>query len=176
METGAPLLHGEHTRISITHTMGLYAVATLPPTPEADLGVFSERTALGIDAERVDRQKVLNVRQRFLTADELALIPEDNLEANIIAWTCKEAVIKATLNPSIDWHNNIIIESLPTAVSTIEQKSRVPQPSKYYGAAHAMIDGRQVPFILYTYRTGEHDEFIVTIAITPRTATYSKLK
>ena len=44
---GTPFLYGEQGRISVTHCRGLLAVATLPPTPEVELGVFSERTALG---------------------------------------------------------------------------------------------------------------------------------
>ena len=47
---GAPFLMGENGRISITHTDHFLAVATLPPTPEVDLSVFSERAAVGIDA------------------------------------------------------------------------------------------------------------------------------
>ncbi|MCM1319785.1 MAG: 4'-phosphopantetheinyl transferase superfamily protein [Muribaculaceae bacterium] len=176
LECGTPLLWGEHTRISITHTTGLYVVASLPPTPEADLEVFSERTALGVDAERADRNKVLNVRQRYLTTPELEMIPEDDLAANVTAWTCKEAMIKASLNPSIDWHNKIVIDKLPTAVPIADTaKASAPQPPRL-GAAHMEIEGREISFILYSYRTGEHDEYIVTIAITPRTATYSKEK
>lgn len=53
--SGAPFLHGSDSRISITHTSGLLAVATLPRTPEANLIDFSERTALGIDAENINR-------------------------------------------------------------------------------------------------------------------------
>ena len=65
-EQGAPLLYAEHNRISLTHTQGLLAVATLPPTPECPLEVFAERTALGIDAERADRAQTLKVRERYL--------------------------------------------------------------------------------------------------------------
>ena len=52
LDSGVPLLDGEQTRISVTHTDGLLAVASLPKTPEADLREFSLRTSLGIDAER----------------------------------------------------------------------------------------------------------------------------
>lgn len=162
-EGGAPMLWGEHSRISVTHTSGLLVVATLPPTPEVSLEEFSERTALGIDTERADRTKVLDVRPRFLSEEEAALVPEKDLTANVVAWTCKEALYKAALTSGLDWHNKIRIKSLPV-------------PDGAHGAAEVEMAGQTVPFILYTYRSGAQGEFIVTIAITPRTATYVKEK
>lgn len=110
---GAPFLYGESSRISITHCSGLLAVATLPDTPEVSLGMFSERTAMGIDAERADRRQVLNVRRRFLSDDELAMIPADGIEPNVIAWTVKEAAYKAAFIPGLDFRENIRIRRMP---------------------------------------------------------------
>lgn len=168
LDSGAPLLWGENYRISISHTPGLYVVASLPSTPEVDLSIFSERTAMGIDAERADREKVMNVRERFLAEAELSIVPA-SLLANITAWTCKEAIIKASLNPAIDWHNKILIDRLPLLSEDTPDASA-------HGLAHIVTDFGQIPFILYSYRTGEEGEFVVTLAITPHTATYSKQK
>lgn len=158
LDCGAPLLYGDAARISISHTDGLLVVATLPPTPEAGLGTFAERTALGIDAERADRGQVLKVRPRFLNEAELAIVPADDVQANIVAWTCKEALYKAVLAPGPDWRTQLSIDTMPV-------------PGGATGKAHALIDNTEVNFILYTYISGDH---VVTIAITPRTATYTK--
>ncbi|MCM1006237.1 MAG: 4'-phosphopantetheinyl transferase superfamily protein [Prevotella sp.] len=163
LDNGAPLLWDEPARISITHTQGLYAVATLPPTPEANLESFSERTALGIDAERADRAQVFKVRERFLSEDELSMISAEDLAANITAWICKEALYKAALTPGLDWRKQILISKLPEANGPL-------------GSGRVQINGTWLDFLLYSFRTGEDNEFIVTIAITAHTATYSKNK
>lgn len=129
---GAPFLFGQTTRISLTHAGHLLAVATLPKTPEADLAHFAQRTALGIDAERNDRQQVLKVRDRFLSEAEKELVPADNIEANIIAWTAKEALYKAAMTEGLDLRNDIIITSLPV----IDRKMNLPgAPAPILGKA-----------------------------------------
>lgn len=110
---GAPFLYGDPVRISITHCDGLFAVATLPATPEVELSEFSRRAALGIDAERRDRGKVVGLRRRFLNDDELQMIPEDDVETNVIAWTIKEAAYKAAMTPGLDFRNDIRIVRMP---------------------------------------------------------------
>lgn len=160
MECGAPLLCGGHSRISLSHADGLLVVATLPPTPEAGLDGFAERTALGVDAERADRRQVLAVRERFMNADELSMTPADDVEANIVAWTSKEALYKAALTPGLDWRSQILLRKLPV-------------PDGQTGEAEVEIAGRKIPFVLCSYRS---DDFVVTLAITPRTATFMKQK
>lgn len=160
LECGAPLLWGEHSRISLTHANGLLVVATLPATPEVELDGFAERTALGVDAERADRSQVLKIRERFLSAEELAMVPADDVEANIVAWTCKEALYKAALTPGLDWRTQIRLV-------------RPPRPDGTLGEGEVEIAGRRVSFVLYTYRS---EAFVVTLAITPRTATFMKEK
>ena len=90
-ESGALFLDGESSRISVSHTGHMLIVASLPRTPEADLSVFSPRTALGIDVESKEREQVLKVRERYLNDDELTMVPADDVVANVIAWTAKEA-------------------------------------------------------------------------------------
>jgi len=110
---GAPFLFGEQSRISVTHCPGLLAVATLPSTPEVELGVYSRRAALGIDAERSDRRQVLDVRERFLSERELEMIPADDVRMNILAWTLKEAAYKAAFCEGLDLRRDIAIEKMP---------------------------------------------------------------
>lgn len=133
---GAPFLFGQTTRISLTHTDHLLAVATLPKTPEADLAHFAPRTALGIDAERSNRQQVLKVRDRFLSDTEKAIIPADDIEANIVAWTAKEALYKAAMTEGLDLRTDITITSLPV----IDRKMNIPGvPAPILGRAKIRI-------------------------------------
>lgn len=112
-QDGVPFLEGYPGRISITHTNHFLAVAYLPKTPEISLDIFNPRTAMGIDAEPLDRVQVLKVRSKFISAEEELLVPENNLEANILAWTIKEAVYKASVTPGVDLKENIRILELP---------------------------------------------------------------
>ena len=96
---GAPVVDGhEGLNISITHTMHLVALA------------LNDGAVIGLDAESADRQQVLRVRDKFLNAGEQQFISPDNQQAHIIAWTAKEAVIKAERNSAIDWTGGICLE------------------------------------------------------------------
>lgn len=112
-ESGVPYLYGSSSRISITHTTNFFAVAILPKTPECDLAIFSPRTAMGIDAEPLDREQVIKLRERFLNEEELSIIKKDSLQDNIMAWTAKEALYKAALTPGLDFRKCIHIKTLP---------------------------------------------------------------
>lgn len=67
--------------ISISHTPGLIGVAA------------NERAAIGIDIEHRSN-RVLRVRNKFLDDDELCRIASDDVDANLVAWTAKEAMYK----------------------------------------------------------------------------------
>ena len=98
---GAPRVEAhEPVNISITHTTGLVALAV------------NERHVIGLDAESTDRQQVIKVRRKFLNASEQQFIAPDDQAAHIIAWTAKEAVIKAERNSAIDWTDGIVLEPL----------------------------------------------------------------
>lgn len=112
-ENGAPFLVGYSGRISITHTSHFLAVASLPKTPEVDLSVFNPRSAMGIDAEPVDRSQVLKVRNRFLSEEDEIIVDKDDLFINVLAWTAKEALYKAAMTPGLDFRNSLQIKSLP---------------------------------------------------------------
>ena len=164
---GAPFLFGMPTRISVTHTGHLLAVASLPKTPEADLAKFNTRTALGIDAEPLSREQVLKVRDRFLSEDEKKMVDENCLEANIVAWTAKEALYKAALTEGLDLRNGIIIDSLPA----IDRKMNLPgAPAPVIGKARIMIPEEHL-MELYSY---ESDGYCVTIAYSPKCAKFSR--
>lgn len=94
----APFIDGVEVNISITHTMRLVALA------------LNDRQVIGLDAEQEDRQQVLKVRGKFLNISEQEFIVSDDCTAHIIAWTAKEAIIKAEGNSAIDWTEGICLE------------------------------------------------------------------
>lgn len=85
--TGAPYIEGcPYIHISISHCADMVAVAV------------NRDKIIGIDIE-LWRPKLLNVKERFLTADESVRIssPREILQA----WTVKEAVYKAAMTPGL---------------------------------------------------------------------------
>ncbi len=166
---GAPFLVGETGRISITHTGRFLAVATLPDTPEVDLSVFSERAALGIDAERVDREQTLRVREKFLSDDEQQMIDKDDVKKNVMAWTAKEALYKAAMQDGLDFKNDIRILSLPKIGPAVPVYDKNEFDPIRTGEAVVKIEDKEYPFVLYTY---ESEGNIVTLAYSPRCAKF----
>lgn len=106
---GAPFVEGFDVNISITHTPRLVALAV------------DDRHIIGIDAELMDRQQVLRVRDKFLNASEKQFIAADDLAAHVIAWTAKEAIIKAERNSAIDWTDGICLEPFAIDVPDLDQ-------------------------------------------------------
>lgn len=166
---GAPFLVGETGRISITHTGRFMAVATLPDTPEVDLSVFSERAALGIDAERADREQTLRVRNKFLSDDEQQMIDKDDVKKNVMAWTAKEALYKAAMQDGLDFKNDIRILSLPKIGPAVPVYDKNEFDPIRTGEAVVKIEDKEYPFVLYTY---ESEGNIVTLAYSPRCAKF----
>lgn len=171
---GAPFIFGSAARISMTHADHLLAVASLPKTPEADLSEFAPRTALGIDAERLDRAQVIKIREKFLSADELDLVDADNLEHNIIAWTAKEALYKAAMTDGLDFREDISLLALPA----IDRKMNMPgAPAPSLGKGMITVKtgetATRFPMELYSYESEGH---CVTIAFSPKCARFAGRK
>lgn len=169
---GAPFLMGETERISITHTGRFLAVATLPPTPEVELSVFSERAAMGIDAERADRSQVLKVREKFLSVEELDMIPKDDVFMNVMAWTAKEALYKAAMQTGLDFTKDVQVKSLPKLGPAVPVYDKSKFDPIRTGEGVVIIEGKEYHFILYSY---ESEGNIVTLAYSPRCAKFSKV-
>ena len=100
---GVPFVAGSDENISISHTRRLVVLA------------WHEREVIGIDAEQTDRRQVLRVRDKFLNDKEKCFILPDDLAAHVIAWTAKEAVIKAERNSAIDWTDGICLSPFSTS-------------------------------------------------------------
>lgn len=166
--TGAPFIFGSTSRISISHTNRILAVASLPKTPETDLSRFSPRSAMGIDAELLDRSQVLKIRERFLSDRELEMIPKDDLPLHIIAWTSKEAIYKAALTPGLDFREGIRILELPELDLKINQPGTM---TPKLGRASVKVVGENGSSVhelqLYSYESEGH---CITIAFSPKCA------
>lgn len=147
--SGAPFVYDSPLRISISHTPGMLVIASRHD-PDVESESFNPDSAIGIDVEKADRKKVVDVRSRFLCRDELSKIPASDLEANIIAWTCKEALYKAALQKGADWIEDYRIMQLPTPLR--QGMGRVNLNSGY-----------TTDFRLITWRSGS---FIITLAHT----------
>ena len=98
---GAPYVIDGPAHLSITHTPGLVAIATHPQQP------------VGIDVER-RTTRVLTVRERFLTPDELNYIHDNDICGNLVAWTAKEALFKVAGNPDAVM-TDFTLDTYPTA-------------------------------------------------------------
>lgn len=168
-ENGAPYLEGLNYRISLTHTTHFLAVASLPKTPEINLAEYNPRTAMGIDAEPLNRQQVIKVRNKFLSENEENIVDSENLESNIIAWTSKEALYKAGFYPGLDFRNDIELITLPEMMKAegrghiVLGKAILNFPKESGRSAQEMI--------LYSY---ENYGCCVTIALSTKCAIFGK--
>ena len=129
-EQGAPFVECVDANISITHTQRLVALAV------------DDRHVIGIDAEQCDRQQVLRVRDKFLNAIEKRFIPVDDLAAHVLAWTAKEAIIKAERNSALDWTDGICLE--PFVVHEGETVFSARCGDRCYRMVSSMIEGHRI--------------------------------
>lgn len=129
-EQGAPMVDGSDVNVSISHTSRLVVLAC------DDLNV------IGVDAEQADRVQVLRVRDKFLNAAEQEFIAPDDLAAHIIAWTAKEAVIKATRDSAVDWTNGICLE--PFAIHPVKTTLVARCGAKCYRLTSQLIDDHYI--------------------------------
>lgn len=183
---GAPFLFGDSSRISISHCKGMYVVATLPSTPEVDLGEFSERAALGVDAERADREQVLRIRERFMSARDLETVSAEDVEQNVLVWTIKEAAFKAVLGVAPDFREEIVIEKMPRLAPPVPvfdaaeyglPKGTKVVPADFFGSVVVRTNSKEemkvdsIKLEIYSYRSDDH---IITLAYAPRCAKFTK--
>ena len=92
---GKPILNNQY--ISISHSFNYCGLVVSP-------------NKVGLDIEKL-RPKVLNISNKFVSAFELNLIKKVNIRNITKIWTVKEAVFKAFGFPSVNFKENIIIQS-----------------------------------------------------------------
>lgn len=172
-ENGVPYIDGLQQRISVSHTSHCLVVASLPKTPDINLTEVNIRTAIGIDLEKADRAQVLKIRDKFLSSSEKALLPEiadiekateKDVENNILAWTCKEALFKADMGMAPDWKEDYRILALPRIASSISEAT----PDKYGKGVIKTADG-DMEMALSSWMFERH---VVTLAFSGKIAKY----
>ena len=124
----APSVEGRDANISITHTMGLVALAV------------NDSQVIGLDAESADRRQVLRVRDKYLNASEQDFLSPDDLTSHIIAF------IKAERNSAIDWTDGIILE--PFAVQADETVIMARCGYRRYRLASRLVEGHHITVAL----------------------------
>jgi len=95
---GKPYLVDFPQKISLTHSFDYAAV------------MISDVKEVGIDMELI-KDKVLRIAHKFLKAEELAFIPEEDKIAQLYAcWCAKEAIYKLQGNTGVSFLHNMTIE------------------------------------------------------------------
>jgi len=143
-EQGAPVVEGSDVNISISHTPHLVVLAIDP------------KVIIGVDAEQADRAQVLRVRDKFLNATEKQFIHPDDLAAHVIAWTAKEAIIKAERNSALDWTNGITLD--PFTLDCLEQGTitlTARCAAARYGLATRLVEGHYITLASLTGQPGQ---------------------
>lgn len=165
LENGAPLLDGIPQRISISHTSHHLAVASIPKTPDINLEEVNIRTALGVDIEKSDRDQVLKIRDKFLGKNEQNMIADDDVKANITAWTCKEALYKSIMGTAPDWKADYQIVSMPLLANEMKQATK----EKYGKGLVKLTDGTSMELNLSSWQSENH---IITLAFSSKIPIY----
>jgi phosphopantetheinyl transferase len=101
-ESKKPLLSNEAFHFSISHC-GDFAAA-----------IVSENYSAGIDVELVT-PKIELIKNKFLSATELSLLPRNNANFLTLFWNCKEAVYKWYGKGGVDFKNHIHITAITVA-------------------------------------------------------------
>ncbi len=93
---GKPYLENKSCHISITHSHDKLAI------------MVNDRQTTGIDIELI-RDKVLKIKHKFLSADELKQA-NDDVQKLITYWSCKEALYKFYSKKEVDFVEHLYIE------------------------------------------------------------------
>ncbi len=173
LDNGAPLLDDTPQRISVSHTSHFLVIASIPKTPDINLDEVNVRTAIGVDVEKADRQQVIKIRDKFLTKEEMDLLPAvddpektnpDTIKDFILAWTCKEALYKSIMGGSPDWRYDYRIISLPKIARSLSDAT-----SDKYGKAEILLNGSSMEMLLSSWEAEGH---VLTIAFSPKIARF----
>ena len=94
---GRPCVCSRQEHLSVTHTSGLVCIAVNREHP------------VGIDVER-QGERVLRVRTRFLNEAEQRFVAADDVKANLMAWTAKEALYKVVEDDHATMHDDLRLD------------------------------------------------------------------
>lgn len=174
-ECGAPYIDGKNQSISISHTPHFLVVASIPETPNICIEGINVRTAIGVDIEKADRAQVIKIKDKFLTPEELDMLPTaddpenvtaETIKEYILAWTCKEAMYKAVMGIAPDWKKNYQIGWLPKIAPCLAEATLAK-----YGRGSIICNGNFMEIWLSSWEESGH---IMTLAFTPVIPTFTQ--
>jgi len=102
IEIGAsnkPLLPGNSFHFSISHC-GNYAAAIVSVTDSA-----------GVDVELIS-PKILAIQSKFLSAEEIGLLPAADMTFLTVSWSCKESIYKWYGLGGVDFKTDMVVRKL----------------------------------------------------------------
>lgn len=122
-ENGKPYLPDYPYEISLTHSYEYAGV------------LISNGGPCGLDLEII-KQKIVRIKEKFLSPQELDFIAPDNIEQLYACWCAKEAVYKLQGNKGVSFLDNMRIQPFtykPQGVMTLElTKDGVSRPYQVY--------------------------------------------
>ncbi len=98
-DTRKPFLPSEKYHFSISHC-GDYAAV-----------IISEKIRVGIDIELIT-PKIDLIKHKFLSEEEMSILPTANRQLLTLLWNCKEAAFKWYGNGGVDFKKNIIVKKI----------------------------------------------------------------
>lgn len=129
-----PFLVGlsEHISVSHSHDKLVVLVNTVEST--------------GVDVELI-RDKVINIRHKYLNADELRCAGE-NIELLITLWAAKEAIYKAYGLKEVDFARHMSIETETLSGENFYGRLHLPHLSRRYSLKREKLDNYILVYIL----------------------------
>ena len=132
---GKPLIKGKSEHISISHSHDKLAI------------IVNAVTETGVDIEQI-RDKVLKIKNKFLSADELKAA-NDSVEKLIIYWACKEALYKIYGLKEVEFIAHLHIENFDLKESgTIKGRIKMENFDKKYLLHYEKVEDYMLVYIL----------------------------
>lgn len=97
-KNGKPFLLDSKTHISISHSKQIISI------------IVSENSECAIDVQTIEN-KVISLRNKFLSEREMLMFPESDTTLNSIAWSVKETLFKSINQENVPYKTCLTIES-----------------------------------------------------------------
>ena len=135
---GKPFLMNRPERISISHSHDVLCV------------MCSRREETGVDVELL-REKVLNIRHKFMCEEELAFAGRD-IEKHITIWAAKEAMYKAYGEKQVDFKNHMRVQ--PFSGSELKGTLAEAEATHHYRLKREILGDYILVYVLHEVPVG----------------------
>ncbi len=125
---GKPFLKESRSHISIAHSHGKLVV------------ILNDKESTGVDIELI-REKVFNVKDKFLSTIELEFLKNQSVEAYIACWAAKETLYKIYGRKEVEFILHLLLEPF-TFQNEGEIVGKISHPnfSKTFNLQYKIID------------------------------------